>query len=67
MCKVWKGVWPQLARGGTVCKVTEYVKMLSAEASVLNLAAVSFERYFQRNTDPSAQNRVRKPVGLQLL
>jgi hypothetical protein len=47
MCKVWKGVWPQLARGGTVCKVTEYVKMLSAEASVLNLAAVSFERYFQ--------------------
>jgi hypothetical protein len=47
MCEVWKGVWPQLARGGTVCKVTEYVKMLSAEASVLNLAAVSFERYFQ--------------------
>jgi hypothetical protein len=38
-------VWPQLARGGAVCKVTEYVKMLSAEASVLNLAAVSFERY----------------------
>ena len=38
-------MWPQLARGGAVCKVTEYVKMLSAEASVLNLAAVSFERY----------------------
>ncbi|RWS20172.1 G protein-coupled receptor-like protein 3, partial [Leptotrombidium deliense] len=31
---------------GTVCKLTSYVEMLSGMASVLNLVAVSFERFF---------------------
>ena len=33
-----------LEKGGTVCKVKEYVKMLTAMASVTNMVAVSFER-----------------------
>ena len=31
--------------GGTVCKLSSYVEMLSGMASVLNLTAVSIERY----------------------
>lgn len=32
-------------RGGSICKLSSYVEMLSGMASVLNLVAVSFERY----------------------
>ena len=34
----------QEVRGGAVCKLKEFVKMLTALASVINLAAVSVER-----------------------
>lgn len=32
--------------GGAICKLSKYVEMLSGMASVLNLVAVSFERFF---------------------
>jgi len=40
-----KDVLTQEVRGGSVCKIKEFIKMLTALATVINLAAVSFERY----------------------
>ena len=40
-----KDLLTQEFRGGAVCKIKEYIKMLTALASVINLAAVSLERY----------------------
>ena len=40
-----KDVLTQEMRGGGVCKVKEFIKMLTALATVINLAAVSVERY----------------------
>ena len=39
-----KDILTQEVRGGEVCKLKEFIKMLTALASVINLAAVSFER-----------------------
>ena len=39
-----KDLLTQEFRGGAVCKIKEYIKMLTALASVINLAAVSLER-----------------------
>ena len=39
-----KDILTQEVEGGAVCKLKEFVKMLTALASVINLAAVSFER-----------------------
>ena len=43
--EVTKDLITQELRGGVVCKVKEYIKMLTALASVINMVAVSFERY----------------------
>jgi len=43
--EVWQDQLTQQMKGGGVCKLKEYVKMLTALASVINLAAVSVERY----------------------
>ena len=45
-----KDVLTQEVRGGSVCKIKEFIKMLTALATVINLAAVSFERYFFHNS-----------------
>ena len=42
-----KDILTQEVQGGEVCKLKEFVKMLTALASVINLAAVSFERYVE--------------------
>ena len=42
-----KDILTQEVRGGEVCKLKEFIKMLTALASVINLAAVSFERYIR--------------------
>ena len=42
--EVTKDLLTQEVRGGAVCMLKEYIKMLTALASVINMAAVSFER-----------------------
>ena len=42
--EVTKDHLTQEVKGGAVCKLKEYVKMLTALASVINLVAVSIER-----------------------
>ena len=42
--EVTKDLITQEVRGGAVCKLKEYIKMLTALASVINMVAVSFER-----------------------
>ena len=44
-----KDILTQEVEGGAVCKLKEFVKMLTALASVINLAAVSFERSDEKN------------------
>ena len=40
-----KDILTQEMQGGGVCKVKEFIKMLTALATVINLAAVSVERW----------------------
>ena len=42
--EVTKDHLTQEVKGGAVCKLKEYIKMLTALASVINLVAVSIER-----------------------
>ena len=46
-----KDILTQEVEGGAVCKLKEFVKMLTALASVINLAAVSFERSDEKKSN----------------
>ena len=45
--EVTKDLITQEMRGGVVCKLKEFIKMLTALASVINMVAVSFERSYR--------------------